>query len=336
MEVKKATIKSLQLDILSIKEELKDVKSELKEVKEELKEVKDEKEKHLNAKHEEEESTSNKRSSYCRKCDKSFNSKKSLNLHVKKMHPQKMKCRLCEETFDENIKLERHISLHHESTEKFDCNECGKSFVLKWRLTKHKENHANLDVKKCHYFNNSKDCPFEKMGCMFAHSPSVKCFHGKNCNNKLCSYQHEVEVEGKSDSDENKDENETYETRVTCNTCFRFIKNDDELIVHLRDEHGKTVNDYDNVNIFRYFNDESESEEEENLQCELCGHIAENFDMYIDHTSQGDCVSYCDHCDETFVLEADLKKHKEKHCEKCGKEFSSKKTCETHTAKCVK
>ena len=40
MTTKKATIKSLQLEISLIKEELKDIKNELKEVKEELKEVK--------------------------------------------------------------------------------------------------------------------------------------------------------------------------------------------------------------------------------------------------------------------------------------------------------
>ena len=62
-------------------------------------------------------------------------------------------------------------------------------------------------------------------------------------------------------------------------------------------------------------NDSTDTEQEgENLQCELCGHISEDFDSYIDHTGPGDCVSYCNQCDKTFILESDLKKQTEKYC----------------------
>ena len=113
---------------------------------------------------------------------------------MKKVHPRKIICKLCDETFKENCDLEEHINLHHGSTEKFDCKDCGKTFVLKWRLQKHEENHINSNIKKCHYFNNNKDCPYEKIGCMFAHSPSEMCIHGKSCKNLLCSYQHTPEI----------------------------------------------------------------------------------------------------------------------------------------------
>ena len=106
-----------------------------------------------------------------------------------------MKCKSCEEIFEKNSDLEDHIELKHEQKEKYECDKCDKTFVLKWRLTKHQRNHSSSKSKKCHFFNNKKPCPFEKIGCMFDHVVSEQCFFGRKCLNNLCSYQHENEVE---------------------------------------------------------------------------------------------------------------------------------------------
>ena len=81
-------------------------------------------------------------------------------------------------------KLEKHLRTHAETT-KFKCNDCGKEFLMEWRLKKHKEMHTKQNVKKCHYYNNSKICPFDDIGCKFVHEVSKKCFFPKSCKTQL-------------------------------------------------------------------------------------------------------------------------------------------------------
>ena len=45
-------------------------------------------------------------------------------------------------------------------------------------------------MKKCHYFNNQKICPFEQIGCMFLHLPAGECRNSESCTMKLCSFEH--------------------------------------------------------------------------------------------------------------------------------------------------
>ena len=63
-------------------------------------------------------------------------------VHVREEHLRKIKCKSCEETFDKNSDLEMHMKTIHVSSESFNCGTCEKKFVLKWRLTKHQENHT--------------------------------------------------------------------------------------------------------------------------------------------------------------------------------------------------
>ena len=47
-------------------------------------------------------------------------------------------------------------------------------------------------VKFCHYFNNSKICPYAKFGCKFSHSDAKICKFNKSCKRKLCPYMHKL------------------------------------------------------------------------------------------------------------------------------------------------
>ena len=148
----------------------------------------------------------------CRICDLHFVSKKKLKMHNHLEHTPHIKCESCEETFAKNCDLESHVEKCHDSVEKFECIKCGKIFVLKWRLIKHQDIHNNQRVRKCHYFNNLKNCPFEAIGCMFDHSLSEKCIYGNKCTIKLCAFQHEKHVEGEKEQEENvKRSNESSE-----------------------------------------------------------------------------------------------------------------------------
>ena len=117
------------------------------------------------------------------------------------------------------------------------CKDCVKTYVFKWRLRKHEENHNNMSLKKCHFFNNEKACPFEQIGCMFAHSPSEKCKNGKNCRYKLCSYKHNFKnIEHLKVEDEPEVEImvENVDTPAfKCNKCGKQYENENDLVDHL-------------------------------------------------------------------------------------------------------
>ena len=90
--------------------------------------------------------------------------------------------------------FEVHVKNAQES---YKCEECGKSFMVKWRLRKHMSIHSWTFIPTCHYYNNKKTCPFEALGCMFVHKLAEWCRYGKICRKKLCSFQHENESERK-------------------------------------------------------------------------------------------------------------------------------------------
>ena len=75
-----------------------------------------------------------------------------------------LKCNMCVKKFTKFCDIEYHIKKNHEKHKEFECVHCKKTFVTKWRLTKHIKMHEKMP-KCCHYFNNCDDCPFEELGC---------------------------------------------------------------------------------------------------------------------------------------------------------------------------
>ena len=69
------------------------------------------------------------------------------------------------------------------------------------------------------HVNNNKKCPFEDIGCMFAHKVSGMCTFGKLCKTKLCSFQHKHEHE--------------IETNFQCQECDKILTTHDNLIIHV-------------------------------------------------------------------------------------------------------
>ena len=99
MTAKKATVKSLLLELSVIKEELKAIINELKEVKEELKEVKSGKRNTDVEKNSEPVDNNPKKDYDCRKCDLKVPTKSMLRLHIKNSHQKVIKCNYCDEVF---------------------------------------------------------------------------------------------------------------------------------------------------------------------------------------------------------------------------------------------
>ena len=229
---------------------------------------------------------------------------------------------MCDETFDQTFKLELHLRKH--DIETFKCEKCDKTFQLKWRLEKHRKAHDMSNSKFCHYFNNQKYCPFEEIGCMYTHAKSKACRFGNICTKKLCQFQHfsdESIQEDGNNAKNNMDKIVDNESRDSNN----FDKDQVEVDTHLENNLQETIDS----------DSEEEEEEEEDLECELCGKVCDDFDSYLEHSGMGDCVVYCNHCDKTFKEEVDLKKHIEKHCTKCGKEFSAVNALKSHQKRCT-
>ena len=176
-----------------------------------------------------------------------------------------------------------------------------------------------LNIKNCHYFNNGKVCPFESIGCMFNHIRSDKCLFLQKCINKLCPFRHPIEDESSINFGDNSTEQDKSAHRNVHSDQEEHLANNDNVNLTHDDEENLTCN-IDNV-------DYSESEaEEEDLECELCGKVSDNFDAYIDHKGV-ECVDYCNYCDQHFKHEdkEGLRKHTEKHCVNCEKLFSTQK-----------
>ena len=101
------------------------------------------------------------------------NSYKTENMHGVKENPvpKPRNCKECKKEFKRNCDLELHMKDHNTEKE-FNCDVCGKGFFLEWRLRKHREVHQG-NIRICHFYKNSKPCPFDDIGCMFDHSDKI-------------------------------------------------------------------------------------------------------------------------------------------------------------------
>ena len=150
-----------------------------------------------------------------------------------------------------------------------NCEKCEKTFSLRWRLKKHQESHDKANARFCHYFNNEKICPYEEIGCMYIHEKSDPCRFQTFCQNKLCQFQHSVNLVYGSKERENFDctevvdgefQSETqinekieqsendimqdgmkkvYEKYIVCSDCDFVCTNESDLKLHISLTHVK-------------------------------------------------------------------------------------------------
>ena len=190
-KTKDKNIKELFEEVKSLREDNEMLKRQVQELHGDLKELDEKFHSRPMALTEKETNNPKVGEFKCEQCDVTFTSSATLKEHRVGKHSQKMICEHCEETFHEIWKLEKHLRTHNKLP-KFKCDKCSKEFYIEWRLKKHQEMHLNINLKKCHYFNNSKTCPFEEVGCKFAHEASKKCHFLDKCKNHLCQFQHGI------------------------------------------------------------------------------------------------------------------------------------------------
>ena len=137
------------------------------------------------------------------------------------------------ESFDMSWKFEKHMTTHTDA-EKLPCNDCSKTFYMKWRLNKHKKIHDKTFKKKCHYFNNHKDCPYIELGCKFIHEFSEECHLNSKCLRNLCPNQH---PEKKCALCETKFRIENGKQNFKCGECDNFVCKTFAKETHISDEY---------------------------------------------------------------------------------------------------
>ena len=100
------------------------------------------------------------------------------------------KCELCDKRFSKNVEFENHMVEKHDTQKPFECSICDKKFILEWRLKKHGLIHTQ-ETQKCRYFSSNQFCPFDSVGCMFAHSNQTESVESSESDedeqNEMCN-----------------------------------------------------------------------------------------------------------------------------------------------------
>ena len=246
----------------------------------------------------------------CKTCDEVFSNVVDLKKHQHSIHgAQFTKCIYCTKTFSKNNELEVHLALEHKEIEKFKCESCNKTFVLKWRLKKHQSMHIENkpSMRFCHYHNNDKICPFADIGCMFRHEIAPPCKYQK-CFKRLCQFKHleviDVEhsqpVERKK-SDEESDCSQAFNKNVTSHS------NDIPKEELIDDEGFELYVDNCFSEIYRqYVTGKKE------LTCYYCSYISKSKTLMSIQTELSDHIKH-NHSDiidsfdpDTFIFDNDL------------------------------
>ena len=127
----------------------------------------------------------------CKVGEASFVSGKVFKDHVETLqHTKTVQCKQCDTRFSTSSHLENHMK-EHGTAKRYKCENCGKTFNFRWRFNKHIKMHdSDSEIRKCHFYNNGKQCPFDEMGCKFLHEESSVCKYKDRCKFDKCQFQH--------------------------------------------------------------------------------------------------------------------------------------------------
>ena len=207
-------------------------------------------------------------------CDKTLIVKPNLKGQAKTRHSKTYECELCKETFTESWKMEEHLE-HHGNEKPFKCNICDKGFYLKWRMEKHTSDHR-ADIKFCHYYNNDKPCPYDKVGCKFKHENAPECRFNLRCTFKLCQFTHTTK---KGEEVAHRQEAETLNEGVVGHLLPAIVSTD-RTIAHR--EFMKPLEDAEAVEL----NEENDYEDSESCLADMDG--VEDEDNYSEDSDSSE------------------------------------------------
>ena len=138
----------------------------------------------------------------------------------------KKKCDECDEVFFRNSDFEKHMEEKHKAKKTKKCSICGKMFLLEWRLKKHVDIHEKK-TRKCKFFLSKEVCPFDDIGCKFAHSDhehdDIENIEDDDNDNE------QADIES-TDDDYSVGENQ-------CHLCRLQLASKDDLMTHVEFSH---------------------------------------------------------------------------------------------------
>ena len=162
----------------------------------------------------------------CKKCEKSFQGKQSLEYHYLTTHQKKttlyFACEVCEKTFITKIGLNNHMKFKH--TENFEqnvCDICEAKFKHEKYLKAHKLHVHGLDQKTEDYW---QDIPRKVYEC-------------ETCNTK---FMRKADLKVHMQSKHIKSPEDIFKCDK-CNAEFKYNKN---LKRHWLEKHGKEMNNF--------------------------------------------------------------------------------------------
>uniref|UniRef100_A0A0P4WBR4 C2H2-type domain-containing protein n=1 Tax=Scylla olivacea TaxID=85551 RepID=A0A0P4WBR4_SCYOL len=194
-------------------------------------------------------------------CSRSYTRQQHLKRHLETVHrdkntEEKLKCAMCDKTFSNIYCLRKHVHRFHEK-KRYNCNECGQSFVKQQQLLKHTYTHSGIKPISCdhpecemrfltlsalkrHKLTHQKNryvCPEESCQQKFdvykdlqQHIPTA---HPKVCD--ICSRPFKQLRSLKSHRLTHEPEAEAYFcTYPACNRHYFHLNN---LMSHIRDKH---------------------------------------------------------------------------------------------------
>ncbi|XP_075155318.1 uncharacterized protein LOC142228707 [Haematobia irritans] len=119
----------------------------------------------------------------CPDCPKRFKNRNALashrQVHTRNSMPANHICKICERGFVTVKTLTDHIKNKHPDTEKFTCDQCGKSFVLHERLLRHLNAHKDLRCHICEKVFTSEPTLKEHMNIHTGKNPYLCSVCGK-------------------------------------------------------------------------------------------------------------------------------------------------------------